>query len=79
MRAHMGEVLKRLRTRASLRFSEFVRGAGGREHVAVWFLALLELAREGLVELEQETPRGDIVIRAAEEKTDRFLLEENGP
>ena len=79
VRAHMGAVLRRLQARASLRFSELVEGAEGREHVAVWFLALLELAREGLVDLVQETPRGDIVIRAAEEETDRLLFEEDGP
>ena len=79
MRAHMGAVLRRLQSRASLRFSELVEGAEGREHVAVWFLALLELAREGLVDLVQETPRGDIVIRVAEEETDRLLFEEDGP
>lgn len=79
VRAHMGAVLRRLQSRASLRFSELVEGAEGREHVAVWFLALLELAREGLVDLVQETPRGDIVIRVAEEETDRLLFEEDGP
>ena len=72
VRAHMGAVLRRLQSRASLRFSELVEGA-------VWFLALLELAREGLVDLVQETPRGDIVIRVAEEETDRLLFEEDGP
>lgn len=80
VRAHMGEVLRRLRTGgAVLRFSELVGDVGGREHVAVWFLAILELAREGLLDLVQEIPRGDIVIRAADEKTDRLLFEEDGP
>lgn len=79
VRAHMGAVLRRLRPRSSLRFSELVEGSEGREHVAVWFLAILELAREGLVDLAQETPRGDIVIRAAENEADRLLFEEDGP
>lgn len=80
VRVHMGEVLRRLRTGgAVLRFSELVGDVGGREHVAVWFLAILELAREGLLDLVQEIPRGDIVIRAADEKTDRLLFEEDGP
>ena len=56
-----------------------MEGSEGREHVAVWFLAILELAREGLVDLAQETPRGDILIRAAENDADRLLFEEDGP
>lgn len=73
IRSHMGDVLKRLSIRGFLTFSSLLEENAGREHVTVWFLALLELAKEGLVVLTQGTPKGDIEVRLPqEEKTDRL-------
>ena len=44
-------------------FSEIVKGAAERTEIIVSFLAILELARERFVDLEQGEPFGDIVIK----------------
>ena len=44
-------------------FSDIVRGAKERTEVIVSFLAILELARERFVDLDQSKPFGDIIIK----------------
>lgn len=74
IRAHMRDVLMRLRATGRITFSELLREGDvdhGRENVAVWFLAVLELAKEGLVKLSQKEKYGDILVTVPDEsKTD---------
>jgi len=44
-------------------FSEIIKGSRERTEVIVSFLAILELARQRFVDLDQERPFGDIVIK----------------
>ncbi len=63
VRARMGEVLAALGTD---RFTEFTRlfdPAEGRGGVVVTFLAILELLKEGLIELIQNEPFGPIHVK----------------
>lgn len=58
--AHIRGVLQDAMERG---FSEIVRGAKEKMEVVVSFLALLELARQKFVELRQEVPFADILIK----------------
>lgn len=44
-------------------FSEMVKGSREKVDVIVSFLAILELARQKFVDLDQETPFGDIIVK----------------
>lgn len=57
------EILHTLRARPSVRFFEFISGKT-RLHIVVTFLALLELAKNALVRIQQDETFDDIVIAA---------------
>ena len=66
VRARMSDVLARVGSaKGFLPFTELFDLREGRRGVVVTFLALLELVREELVELVQNTPFGPIHVRAA--------------
>jgi segregation and condensation protein A len=64
VRQRMSEVLDALRTQAFVEFTHLFRPAEGRMGVAVTFTAILELLREGLIEIVQSDAYGPIHIRA---------------
>jgi len=64
VRQRMGELLSRLESTTFLRFETLFDPAEGRLGVVVTFLAMLELAKEMLVEIVQEQPLAPIYLRA---------------
>ncbi len=64
VRQRMGEVLSRLESGRFIEFSTLFRAEEGRLGVVVTFLAILELAKERLVEIVQEAPLAPIHLRA---------------
>lgn len=64
VRQRMGELLGRLNDRSFQRFETLFDVAEGRLGVVVTFLAMLELAKEMLVEIVQEAPLAPIYVRA---------------
>jgi segregation and condensation protein A len=64
VRQRMSEVLEALRTQAFVEFTQLFRPSEGRMGVSVTFTAILELLREGLVEIVQSEPFAPIHLRA---------------
>ncbi len=64
VRQRMGDLLSRLDDSSFHRFESLFDIAEGRLGVVVTFLAMLELAKEMLVEIVQEEPLGPIYVRA---------------
>lgn len=71
VREHMTRVLKRMAEEGSLTWSGIIRGESTRESVAVWYLALLELAKEALVMLRQAEPYSEIYVTGISEAATR--------
>ena len=65
VRAHMTAVLRTLRGRPFAEFGELFDARQGVSHVVVTFVALLELAREALVDITQAAPFAPIYVRLA--------------
>jgi segregation and condensation protein A len=68
VRAHMSRILKTLSTGAFLEFSELFEPERGAPVVVVSFLACLELARESLIEISQQTPFDPIYVKLKSER-----------
>jgi segregation and condensation protein A len=64
VRQRMGELLSRLDDDGFHRFESLFDISEGRLGIVVTFLAMLELAKEWLVEIVQETPLGAIYVKA---------------
>jgi segregation and condensation protein A len=64
VRQRMSEVLDTLGTRAFVEFTGLFRAEEGRMGVTVTFIAVLELLREGLLEIVQSEPYAPIHVRA---------------
>ncbi len=64
VRNRMSEVLKRLQDGEFHRFESLFEAREGKAGVVVTFLALLELAKEQLVELMQDTPPAPIYVKS---------------
>ncbi|MDI3261393.1 segregation and condensation protein A [Aerosticca soli] len=64
VRQRMGELLQRLDAHRFERFEQLFDPGEGRLGVVVTFLALLELAKEMLIEIVQEAPLAPIYLRA---------------
>ncbi|MEO7068115.1 MAG: ScpA family protein [Rhodanobacter sp.] len=64
VRQRMGELLSRLDDDQFHRFESFFEVSEGRLGIVVIFLAMLELAKEMLVEIVQEGPQGAIYLKA---------------
>jgi segregation and condensation protein A len=60
----MSDVLGALRTQAFVEFTQLFRPQEGRMGVTVTFSAILELLREGLIEIVQSEPFAPIHVRA---------------
>jgi segregation and condensation protein A len=65
VRAHMSGILRALRERRVLEFGELFEPARGVPVLVVTFLALLELARELLVEITQSECFAPIYVKLA--------------
>jgi segregation and condensation protein A len=66
VRARMSDVLATLQAGGFVGFSELFHPEEGRMGVAVTFVAMLELMREGLIEISQTEPYGPIHVRSAD-------------
>ncbi|HVM41527.1 MAG TPA: ScpA family protein, partial [Acidimicrobiia bacterium] len=66
VREAIDRVLDRLPERGSLTFRRLTAGARERIDVVVTFLAVLELYKRGIVEIDQPTVFGDLVVSRAE-------------
>ena len=64
VRQRMGELLSRLDDSSFHRFESLFDIEEGRPGIVVTFLAMLELAKEMLVEIVQEEPLGPIYVKA---------------
>ncbi|HET9694750.1 MAG TPA: segregation/condensation protein A [Steroidobacteraceae bacterium] len=64
VRQRMSEVLNTMSTRAFVEFVELFHAEEGRMGVTVTFVAILELLREGLIEIVQSEPFAPIHVRA---------------
>jgi segregation and condensation protein A len=65
VRAHMSSILRALKERRVAEFGELFDPARGVAVLVVTFLALLELARETLVEITQSAGFGPIYVKLA--------------
>jgi segregation and condensation protein A len=65
VREHMSLILKRLQGARFVEFSELFEPARGVPVLIVHFLALLELARENLIEITQAAPYAPLYVRLA--------------
>jgi len=65
VREHMSQILRRLREHRVLEFGELFEPARGVPVLVVTFLGLLELAREGLVDVTQAASFAPIYVRIA--------------
>jgi segregation and condensation protein A len=64
VRQRMSDVLGALRSQAFVEFTQLFRAEEGRMGVTVTFSAVLELLREGLIEIVQAAPFAPIHVRA---------------
>jgi segregation and condensation protein A len=58
----MDDLLKRVQKALTLSFKEFSSGVGGRLEIIVSFLALLELFKQGAIDVSQPSAFGDIEL-----------------
>ena len=65
-RERMSEILSRLQTQAFFEFTQLFRPEEGRMGVTVTFIAILELMKEGLIEIVQAEPYAPIHVRTAQ-------------
>jgi segregation and condensation protein A len=65
VREHMSFILRRLQNTRFVEFGDLFDPARGPQVAIVHFLALLELARESLIEITQATPFAPIYVRLA--------------
>jgi segregation and condensation protein A len=65
VREHMSLILRRLRTARFIEFNDLFDAARGSPVAIVHFLALLELAREALIDITQAAPYAPIYVRLA--------------
>ncbi|HTT03246.1 MAG TPA: ScpA family protein [Steroidobacteraceae bacterium] len=66
VRARMGDVLAALEQASFVEFTQLFRPQEGRMGLTVTFVALLELVREGLIDIVQAEPFGPLHVRAAD-------------
>ena len=69
VRQRMSEVLGTMRSQAFVEFVTLFRAEEGRMGVTVTFIAILELLREGLIEIVQSEPYAPIHVRAGTPRT----------
>jgi segregation and condensation protein A len=65
VREHMSAILRTLQSQRFVEFSELFDGQAGVPIVVVHFVAMLELAKETLIEITQAEPFAPIYVRLA--------------
>ena len=65
VREHMTAILRRLQSTRFVEFADLFDGQGGVPIVVVHFVAMLELAKENLIEITQAEPFAPIYVRLA--------------
>ncbi|MBC7453502.1 MAG: segregation/condensation protein A [Massilia sp.] len=65
VREHMSAILRQLQSSRFVEFSDLFQGQGGVPIVVVHFVAMLELAKETLIEITQAEPFAPIYVRLA--------------
>ncbi|HEY4998082.1 MAG TPA: segregation/condensation protein A, partial [Usitatibacter sp.] len=68
VRAHMSRILRALAPGAFVEFSELFEPERGVPLLVVSFLACLELARESMIEISQQTPFDPIYVKLKSER-----------
>ncbi|MGH8454199.1 MAG: segregation/condensation protein A, partial [Nevskiales bacterium] len=77
VREHMGRILADLAGARHAQFLDIVVPAEGRLGVVVCFLAILELAKAEMIQLEQVEPYAPLSIRLASERAITGPLDES--
>ena len=77
VRERMSDVLAALERGAFLPFVQLFRPEEGRMGVTITFVAILELMREGLIDLVQAEPLGPLHVRSASTSRTLHLVEES--
>ena len=79
VRERMSDVLNTLRSQAFVEFVQLFRVEEGRMGVTVTFVAILELLREGLVEIVQAEPFAPIHLRAGAPRHVTLVIDNDRP
>jgi segregation and condensation protein A len=79
VRQRMSDVLGALRTQAFVEFAHLFRAEEGRMGVTVTFTAILELLREGLIEIVQAEPYAPIHVRAGAPRHVTLVIDNDRP
>jgi segregation and condensation protein A len=79
VRQRMSEVLDALRSQAFAEFTQLFRPAEGRMGVTVTFSAILELLKEGLIEIVQAEPYAPIHVRAGAPRHVTLVVDNDRP
>ncbi len=74
VRERMATILEKLKGENSLIFSQLFIRKEGRHGIVVSFLAILELGKEGLIEIIQSEPFGEIRVRGSGFATGREII-----
>lgn len=74
VRERMATILEKLKGENSLIFSQLFIRKEGRHGIVVSFLAILELGKEGLIEIIQSEPFGEIRVRGSGFATGRDII-----
>ncbi len=70
VRERMSAILRRLMESSAVDFRDLLDGREGRQGVVVSFLAILELAKERLIEIIQEAPLSELHVRTLQSSGD---------
>jgi segregation and condensation protein A len=79
VRARMSDILSTLERASFVEFTGLFRPEEGRMGVTVTFMAILELVREGLLDLVQTEPYGPLHVRSAGPNRALHLVASNDP
>jgi segregation and condensation protein A len=79
VRERMSDVLGTLRSQAFVEFAQLFRVEEGRMGVTVTFVAILELLREGLIEIVQAEPFAPIHLRAGAPRHVTLVIDNDRP
>jgi segregation and condensation protein A len=79
VRQRMSDVLEALRSQAFVEFIQLFRPEEGRMGVTVTFAAILELLKEGLVEIVQAEPFAPIHLRAGSSRHVKLVVDNEQP
>jgi len=79
VRQRMSDVLSALRAQAFVEFAHLFRPEEGRMGVTVTFTAILELLREGLIEIVQAEPFAPIHVRAGAPRHVTLVIDNDRP